>query len=244
MKVFFASVLLLPLAFVALPAGAGATVHAATAAVPAPRPQAALRGLWQGHVSHTRDYAMAVHAGDTRRAEAAVIANAKDLANAVGGFNGAAAGAHQLDLLAAHWGGVKALTTAAQRKDAAAEAKAFAALTANAREIATFLSGANPHLPFDAVNGMLVAHAGHHPAQVHAVMRADRKAEAAATTAMRSHMDAVADAMAGALARQFPKKAAWCRRCADWVRRSRRCCATCCAIPTAAMSNRCAWPCA
>ena len=38
--------------------------NAAAAPAPAPKLQAALRGLWHGHVQHTRDYAFAVKAGD------------------------------------------------------------------------------------------------------------------------------------------------------------------------------------
>src|SRR3546814_5605506 len=41
------------------------------AAVPAPPLQAAMRDLWHGHIVHTRDYALAVHAGNDADAKAA-----------------------------------------------------------------------------------------------------------------------------------------------------------------------------
>lgn len=184
---------------------------AAAAAPAAPKLQAALRTLWQDHVTRTRDYALAVKAGDARRsatAEQAVVANAKQLADAVAGFYGAAAGERQLALLAGHWNAVKALTQAQRASDSAALSRARQALTRNAGELADFLSGANPYLPRDTVNALLVAHGGHHMDQVSRIMRGDAAGEQATTKAMRTHMDTIADAMAAALARQFPHKAA------------------------------------
>src|SRR3546814_7176693 len=69
------------------------------AAVEAPKLHAALRALWQGHVQHTREYAVAVHAhraSDANAAADAVVANAKQIANAVGSFYGGAADAQML----------------------------------------------------------------------------------------------------------------------------------------------------
>ena len=200
---------------VAAPAHDGAAhapaAKSATATAPAPKLQAALRGLWHGHVMHTRDYAFAVKAGDTARSQAeadAVVANAKQLADAVAGFYDKAAGDQMLALLAGHWGAVKTMTDAGQRADTEAGNAAMATLVKNAGEIAVFLSGANPNLPEDAVRGLLVAHGAHHAAQIAQVMRGDLAGEKTTWTAMQAHMDTIADAMAAALAKQFPDKAA------------------------------------
>lgn len=193
-----------------LPAHEGAHAAAAQATVPAPKLQAALRSLWHGHVSHTRDYAFAVEAGDAAKGEAAadaVVANAKQLADAVAGFYGAPAGERMLALLVGHWGAVKAMTDAERRGNRAAANQAMATLTTNAGEIATFLDAANPYLPRDTVRGLLLAHGAHHAAQIGQVMRGDRSGEQATWSAMQAHMDTIADAMAAALAKQFPKKA-------------------------------------
>jgi hypothetical protein len=190
-----------------------AAVHAApapAAAVPAPKLQATLRALWHGHIEKTRAYAYAVKGGDAARNEAAakaVVANARQLADAVAGFYGAPAGERMLALLAGHWGAVKAMTDAELAGDRAGVNNAMATLTRNAGEIAVFLSGANPYLPQDAVRGLLLAHGAHHAAQIGEVMRGDRNAEARTWAAMQQHMDTIADAMAGALAKQFPQKA-------------------------------------
>lgn len=181
-----------------------------TAAPAAPKLHAALRGLWQGHVQETRAYAIAAKANDASAADAAakrVVANATQIADAVGGFYGDAAGKQMLQLLAGHWGGVKALTDADRKADAAAKQKAMDDLVANGEAIATFLSGANPNLGKDAVLGLLTTHVGHHAAQVDEIMRGDTQAEAKTWTAMQAHMNVLADTLAAAIAKQFPDKA-------------------------------------
>jgi len=182
----------------------------AAATVAAPKLDAALRSLWHGHVVHTRDYALAVHAHDTAKAKAAaaaVVANAKQIANAVGGFYGHAAGAQMLQLLGGHWAGVKALTDAREANDAAAQSKAMADLNSNVDAIAKFLSSANPNLPESAVQGLLATHVAHHATQIQQIMSGDMQGEKATWVAMQQHMDVISDALAGAIAKQFPAKA-------------------------------------
>jgi hypothetical protein len=199
-------------AAMALPARADAPAMAppAAAAPAAPKLHAAMRGLWQGHIQHTRAYAVAVKAGNAGAAKKAaddVVANAKDIANAVAGFYGADAGKQMLQLLAGHWGGVKAMTDAGKSGDTAAHQKAMDDLTANAAAIAKFLSGANPNLPDDAVRGLLMTHVGHHAQQIDEIMKGDAQAEAATFKAMQTHMNTLADALSGGIAKQFPAKA-------------------------------------
>jgi len=179
--------------------------------IAAPKLQTTLRTLWHGHVEQTRAYALAVNAGNTKRArkaEADVVANEKQISDAVAGFYGKAAGDRMLTLLAGHWGAVKQMTDSVKLKDSVGNTRAFEALTANAREIAEFLSGANPYLAKDAVFGLLAAHGAHHSAQISQIMKGDMKAEASTWRAMQAHMDTIADALIQALAKQFPSKAA------------------------------------
>ncbi|KRE94881.1 hypothetical protein ASG87_17345 [Frateuria sp. Soil773] len=191
-------------------AHAMAAMAASDQAPAAPKLHAALRALWHGHVVHTRDYALAVHAHDAGRAKAAadaVVANAKQLADAVAGFYGKPAGERMLQLLAGHWGGVKALTDARAADDAGAQRRAMDDLDANVAAIAKFLSGANPNLPENAVQGLLAAHVAHHATQIQQIMAGDTKGEQATWAAMQRHMNVIADALADAIARQFPAKA-------------------------------------
>lgn len=187
-----------------------AAAAAASAGPAAPKLQATLRSLWHGHIVHARDYALAVHAKHTAaagKAADAVVANARQIADAVGSFYGDAAGKQMLTLLAGHWGAVKALTDARAAHDEAAASKAMTDLTGNAGDIARFLSGANPNLPEDTLRGLLLAHGAHHEQQIRQVMAGDRKGEAATWKAMQAHMDTIADALAAGIAKQFPAKA-------------------------------------
>ena len=76
------------------------------------------------------------------QAEQAVVGNAKDIAGSIAPFYGQPASDKLFMLLAGHYGAVKEYLDAAVKKDAAAESKATHHLTANAQEIAAFLSGA------------------------------------------------------------------------------------------------------
>lgn len=187
-----------------------ATPDAPAAAPASPKLHATMRDLWQGHARTTRAYAMAVKAADAageKQAADAVVANAKQIAGAVGDFYGEAAGRKMLELLAGHWGGVKALTDAGKARDTAAGATAMQDLAANADAIAKFLSGANPNLAQVALEGLLVTHAGHHSTLVDAIMKGDGAASAKTWRAMQAHMDTIADALSDGIARQFPAKA-------------------------------------
>ena len=191
-----------------MPAMAAASQPAAAPA--APKLHAAMRNLWHGHIVHTRAYAMAVKAGNQAAAAKAaddVVANAKQIANAVAGFYGADAGKGMLKLLAGHWSGVKALTDAEHAGDKAASDKAMQDLSANAGEIAKFLHGANPaNWPEATVQGLLLEHVADHHAQLGEIMSGDSAAEAKTWAAMQEHMNMIADALAGGIAAQFPTK--------------------------------------
>lgn len=193
-------------------AAVGAPAASASAPAPAaPKLHAAMRSLLHGHIVATRDYALAVHAGNKAaeaRAEHAVVANAKAIADAVAGFYGKAGGDAFLKLLAGHWGGVKALTDAAHAHDAAAEQKAMQDLATNGGEIAKFLSSANPNLPEATVQGLWLEHVSDHKTQVDEMMANASKAEQdTAWEHMEMHANTIADALAGGIAKQFPAKA-------------------------------------
>ena len=177
----------------------------------APKLHSAMRGLWHGHLVATHDYALAVHAGNKAHensAADAVVANAKDLANAVAGFYGKDAGDGLFKLLAGHWGGVKAMTDNAKSGDAAGEKKALEASLTNAADIAKFLAGANPNWTEGALNGALAMHVNDHKLQVDQMMSNAPAAEQAKSwQGMQKHMDMIADVLADGIAKQFPDKA-------------------------------------
>jgi hypothetical protein len=170
---------------------------------------ASLRELWLGHIFWVRNVSFAaIDKNDlaVKAAEQQAVANAKAIATSIEPFYGAAAEESFFKLLAGHYGAVKAYLVATVAADAAGQAKATQALTSNAEEIAIFLSKANPYLPKDAVQGLLLAHAGHHIQQIQQLK--DRKYEAEAQTweEMKTHVYQIGDATADALAKQFAKK--------------------------------------
>lgn len=191
-------------------APAPATATHATAAPSAPKLHATLRSLWHGHIVTTRDYALAVHAGDEAAATRAannVVDNARQIASAVASFYGKDAGDGLLKLLGGHWAGVKALTDSAHARNAAAEDQAMTALGSNAGQIAKFLAGANPNWKESDLDQALLMHGADHKKQVDLMMANAPKAEQdAAWTEMQHHMNMIADVLAGGIAKQFPSK--------------------------------------
>ena len=180
------------------------------ASVPAPKLQAAMRGLWHEHIVRSREYAMAMHAhnaADAKKAADAVVANAKQISAAVAGFYGKPGGDRLMELLGGHWGAIKAITDARAKNDTAGADKAMKDASANVDEIAKFLAGANPNLPEDTVRGLYLAHVAHHSQQIQQIMAGDTAGEATSWADMQTHMDAIADALTGALAKQFPDRA-------------------------------------
>lgn len=191
------------------PVSAAADTSPAANRVATLKTQMALRDLWVEHIFWIRSYVLAAHANDEAQrkiAEGEVITNAKALAGAIEPFYGQAAADGLLKLLAGHWGAVHDFNAATLKKSQSAQDQAIANLTSNARDIAKFLSTANPYLPEEAVFGLLSGHGGHHVAQIKQIAGGDFKGEAATWHAMRKHMLVISDAIADALAKQFPDR--------------------------------------
>jgi hypothetical protein len=168
--------------------------------------RAALRDLWLGHVFWVRNVVVATVAKNDAAAQASeqqAVANAKAIAGAIEPFYGAPARDSLFKLLAGHYGAIKAYLVAA---DAGAQSQATEALTRNAEEIAIFLSKANPNLPKDTVNGLLLAHGGHHLQQIQELKAGKYDAEARTWEDMKAHMYVIADALTQALSKQFAAK--------------------------------------
>lgn len=171
--------------------------------------QVALRDLWTGHIFWVRNVALETLAHDKAgqaAAEKEVVANAKQIAASIQPFYGQAASDKLFTLLAGHYGAVKQYLTAAAKGSKNGQEAASKALTANADEIAGFLASANPHLPKETLQGLLLAHGGHHIQQIQELKGKDYGKEAQTWAAMKQHMDVIADALGGALAKQFPDR--------------------------------------
>ena len=170
---------------------------------------AAVRDLWLGHIFWVRNVVLATFAKNDAAAKAAaqqVVANAKAIAGTLEPFYGAGAKDTLFKLLAGHYGAVKAYLTATVSNDASGQSKATESLTKNAADIADFLSKANKNLPKDDVQGLLLAHGGHHIQQIQELKDAKYDAEARTWEEMKTHIYGIADALTQALAKQFANK--------------------------------------
>jgi hypothetical protein len=199
------------LAGIAGPSWAGNPQLAATMQVPAKvaETKAALRDLWIGHIFWVRGVVFATfakNAAAAKAAETAVVADAKEIAGAIEPFYGKEASDKLFTLLAGHYGSVKEYLEATVKKDDKAQSAATDHLTTNAGEIAGFLSGANPNLPKDTLEQLLMAHGGHHLEQIQEVQAGDYGKEAETWAAMKGHIYVISDALVDALAKQFPDK--------------------------------------
>ena len=191
----------------ASPAWAQHAQHAVVAQAKIAETSAAQRDLWVGHIFWVRNVVTDTLAGNKNAAAAAekeVVANAKAIAASIEPFYGKAASEKLFGLLAGHYGAVKQYLDATASGSKTRQDAAVKNLTGNATEIARFLSGANPNLPFDTLNGLLLAHGGHHIQEVQQLKSKQYAQEAQTWEAMKNHMYVIADALAGAIAKQFP----------------------------------------
>lgn len=184
---------------------------AASAALPAKvaETKEVLRDLWLGHILAIRNVAVATmdkNGAARETAEKGVVANAEQIARSIEPFYGKAASDKLFTLLAGHYGAIRDHLDATVAGNSARQEAALKALTVNAGEISTFLSGANPYLPKDTVMGLLTAHAAHHIQEFQQLKAGEYAEEADTWKGMKQHIYVVADALTGALARQFPDK--------------------------------------
>jgi hypothetical protein len=120
----------------------------------------AMRDLWADHVIWTREYiANAIEADATvDAASKRLMKNQEDIGNAIVPYYGAEAGAKLTTLLKEHITIAGELVTAAKASDNAKVTSTDQRWRANAREIATFLSSANPNWSMNDLNTMLNEH--------------------------------------------------------------------------------------
>ncbi|HYL17635.1 MAG TPA: hypothetical protein VEV20_03080 [Burkholderiales bacterium] len=188
-----------------------ATPQAAATCVPTKLAdtKAALRDLWLGHIFWVRNVVearLAGNASEAKSAEQQVVANAQEIAAAIEPYYGKAASDQLFKLLAGHWGAISNYLDATRAGSKTQQDAAFRQLVDNAGQIATFLSGANPHLPADTLRGLLTAHGAHHVQQIQELHAKEYEEEAKTWAAMTAHMYVIADALAGGIAAQFPDK--------------------------------------
>jgi REP element-mobilizing transposase RayT len=188
---------------------------APTAAAPAPTkadPVATsetMRKLWEEHVTWTRLYIVSAVSGlpDAQPTLDRLLRNQDDIGTAIKPFYGDDAGAKLTQLLRTHIAQAGDLVKAAKANDQAALAKAKDAWFANANDIATFLSRANPkNWPMDQVKAMMDTHLNQTISEATHRLQRNYPAEIADYDAIENHILSLADTLSGGVVAQFPDK--------------------------------------
>lgn len=167
-----------------------------------------MRKLWEDHITWTRLYIVSAAADlpDKGATAGRLLQNQVDIGNAIKPFYGDAGGDHLTALLNDHILIAVALIDAAKAGDSAAFADANARWYANADEIATFLSSANPeNWPLDEMKAMMRTHLDLTLKEAAARLNGDYAADIAAYDEVHVEILKMADMLSAGIINQFPK---------------------------------------
>jgi hypothetical protein len=170
---------------------------------------AAMRKLWEDHIIWTRQFVVSALADSPDKAAVTerLLRNQVDIGNAIKPFYGDAAGEKLTALLKEHIMTAAELVAAAKANDTAKAGEASKRWNANADEIATFLSGANPKAwPLAEMKTMMHEHLELTTAEVVARLHGDWAADIAAYDKVHTQILHMADMLSAGVINQFPKK--------------------------------------
>ena len=168
-----------------------------------------MRKLWEDHITWTRlaIVSFAADLPDFDRTAARLLRNQADIGNAVKPYYGRRAGDRLTALLREHIAGAVELLKAAKAGDSAGFASAKTAWYRNGRQIARFLSRANPRfLPFANVNPMMRSHLDQTLAEAAHRLGGDFAADIRDYEHIHRHILRMADAISNGIMRQFPRR--------------------------------------
>jgi hypothetical protein len=168
-----------------------------------------MRKLWEDHVTWTRLAIVTFADGSPGFGETAgrLLANQADIGQAVAPFYGDAAGQQLTALLHDHITIAVELLQAAKDGDTAAFDAANLRWQANARDIADFLSSANPRSwPRDAMRADMQTHLDQTLAEAGHELHGDYAASVTDYEAVHAHILAMADLLSSGIMRQFPAR--------------------------------------
>ena len=171
--------------------------------------QDAMRKLWEDHIVWTRQFIVSAvaDAPDKTAATERLLQNQVDMGNAFKPFYGDAAGDKLTALLKDHIIIAAEVVTAAKANDTAKLGDASKRWTANADEIATFLSGANPKAwPPAEMKKMMHEHLDLTTSEAVARLHGDWAADIAAYDKVHMQILHMADMLSAGIISQFPTK--------------------------------------
>jgi hypothetical protein len=183
--------------------------QAATAQMSSSDFRGAMRKLWEDHTTWTRLYIVSATANlpDTDATAKRLLQNQVDIGNAIKPFYGAAAGDKLTALLKDHIMIAVEIVDAAKKGDTARQNGAVTRWQANADEIATFLSGANPKSwPLADMKHHMRDHLDLTTAELVARLKKDWAADIAAYDKVHEQILKMADALSSGIMSQHPDK--------------------------------------
>ncbi len=168
----------------------------------------AMRQLWEEHIVYTRGFITSALAGleDTGKVAERLLRNQDDIGNAIKPIYGEEAGKKLSALLRDHILIAADIVTAAKAGDNDGVAKGQKRWTANADDIAVFLSSANPNWPVQSLKDMLYMHLALTTTEVVSRIKKDWSADIEAYDKGHAHMLMFADMLTDGIVKQFPKK--------------------------------------
>jgi hypothetical protein len=166
------------------------------------------RQLWTDHAVWTRMYIIESldNSPGADAAAARLLKNQEDIGNAIKPYYGEAAGNQLTALLKDHILIAVAIINDVKAGDAAAQAADEANWTANADQIATFLSNANPNWPAAAVKDLMHMHLSTTKDELVARATKNYPADVQAWDAVYAHILKMSDAISGGIIKQYPDK--------------------------------------
>ena len=169
----------------------------------------AMRKLWEDHITWTRLAIVSFAAGtpDFDPTAARLLRNQEDIGNAIKPYYGRRAGDRLTALLKEHIAGAVELLEAAKAGDDARFADAKQAWYRNGRQIARFLSNANPRfLPFAKTNRLMRGHLDQTLDEAAHRLGGDFPADIRDYDRIHRHILMMADAISGGIVKQFPRR--------------------------------------
>jgi hypothetical protein len=185
---------------------------AAPAQMPEPKSgdlKSDMRKLWEDHITWTRLYIVTATANLPEKDATAqrLLKNQEDIGKAIKPYYGEPAGDKLSGLLKSHITIATEIIDAAMKSDQAKQDDASNRWSANADEIAAFLSGANPaNWPLADVKKMLHEHLDLTTKEVVAQLHQDWAGSVAAYDKIHEQILMMADALSSGIMKQFPQK--------------------------------------
>jgi hypothetical protein len=175
---------------------------------PADELRTGMRMLWEEHITYTRNYIISALADLPDRDAVAqrLLKNQDDIGNAIKPYYGDQAGAKLATLLRDHIMIATEVVKAAKANNNEQLALEQKKWSANGKDIAAFLSGANPNWSKPTLENMLQKHLDLTTGEVVGRLKKDWAADIKSYDDGHAHMLMFADALADGITKQFPEK--------------------------------------